>query len=245
MTIKEIIMNAEVPAKTKTYCPIPHSVFLEEIVEKLTNNNISIKSEYFASTAKGEIIRGTYKLAMENSYDADINPSISFVNSYNKMRKASVVSGVMVLVCANGMMRESGVNNSRKHSGDSALEDFRAILDTSINSLESEFDILRQNMQEMKNFTISDKHKASMMGDMYLNYEMITPSQLAIFKKEDRESKNFTDDTVWSFYNNITESLKVSHPLHWDRDHAKVHSYISSQFDLTGDRKLYPKLWKD
>jgi hypothetical protein len=234
------ILLAPLPKWEKSYTVIPHGVFLTEMRQKIEARGYSIEDRKYLVDKDCQVICGTYILGSRNT-GSDLAPSISFVNSYNKKRRAEIWAAAAVLICKNGMM--ASVQNghySRKHSGN-ALEEFRNYVELTIESLQGEFERLKTNMEEMKAAKLTKNTRAFLVGDMYLNEKMINLAQLSILNKEVSFSENFKDDTVWSFYNNCTEALKHSHPLLYDKQHIKLHTYISDKFNLTGHRGLYGK----
>jgi len=232
----DFLREIPLPTQTRTYKPVSHAVFIDEIKEELYKRGHSVKTERYLTANNGLIMTGNFTI--ENP-DGEINPAIFFTNSYNKMRKAELTNGVIVLVCSNGMISMDVTNKfSKKHSG-TVLEDLRNNIVLSVESIDEEFEKLRKNAEEMKQIQLSDNQIASIIGDMYINESMISETQLSILKKEVKTSTNFKDNTVWDLYNNTTEAFKASHPMHFDKQHLKLHAYMSDIFSLTGARGLY------
>jgi hypothetical protein len=232
----DFLREIPLPTQTRTYKPVSHAVFIDEIKEELYKRGHSVKTERYLTANNGLIMTGNFTI--ENP-DGEINPAIFFTNSYNKMRKAELTNGVIVLVCSNGMISMDVTNKfSKKHSG-TVLEDLRNNIVLSVESIDEEFEKLRKNAEEMKQIQLSDNQIASIIGDMYINESMISETQLSILKKEVKTSTNFKDNTVWDLYNNTTEAFKASHPMHFDKQHLKLHAYVSDVFSLTGSRGLY------
>jgi hypothetical protein len=233
------ILAAQVPQSTETYTAIPHSVFLNEIQEELYKKDYIIHSESYLSTQKADIVTGNFTIKKAGDVPNAIAPAIYFVNSYNKMRRATIKAGVSVLVCKNGMMGLAGGSHfNRKHSG-SALEEIRTHISHITDKLEEEYGKLELNMREMQQIELDNKLKAQLVGDMLINEALITSTQLGILQKELKFSKEFKDNSLWSFYNHCTEAFKDSHPLYYDKQHVKFHTYITDKFELTGHRGLY------
>jgi len=232
----DFLREIPLPEQTRTYKPVSHAIFIDEIKEELYKRGHSVKTERYLTANNGLIMTGNFTI--ENP-DGEINPAIFFTNSYNKMRKAELTNGVIVLVCSNGMISMDVINKfSKKHSG-TVLEDLRNNIVLSVESIDEEFEKLRKNAEEMKQIQLSDNQIASIIGDMYINESMISETQLSILKKEVKTSTNFKDNTVWDLYNNTTEAFKASHPMHFDKQHLKLHAYMSDIFSLTGARGLY------
>lgn len=237
---RENILNTALPTATKSYGVIPHSVFLEEIQEELYKQNYTIAEERYLTADNNKILSGFFRI--QDFTDMELMPSISFVNSYNKTRKASIRVAGTVLVCKNGMLGSTpGGSYTRKHIGINALPDFRKHLSIGISGLISEFERLLKNKQEMKDIQIDKSIIARLVGDMIINEDLITTTQLSILKHEINFSANFKGNTLWDFYNNTTESFKDTHPSFYDKQHIKFHSFITSKFDLSGNKGIYGK----
>lgn len=235
------ILSVPLPEATKTYSPVPHSLFLEEVAEKVTQAGYIITNERYLSAYNYQLLTGVFSIKKPDQSLIDLSPSLYFINSYNKKRKASLRAGAMVLVCKNGMLGSvQGGSYSRIHRG-TALEDFRDEIDSVIGSVEIEFQRLEKNVAEMKETKLSSKVIAQLVGDMYINESLLSDTQLSILKKEMKFSENFKTDSLWDFYNNCTEAYKSSHPSYFEKQHIKFHTYITDKFDLSGSRDLYGK----
>jgi hypothetical protein len=241
-TTRQRILNVPNPNFGGKYAYIPHSVFLEEIEQELKSSGKLIIDEAYNTTKDAKIISGWFKVQDPNITDLELAPVITFTNSVNKMVKASIRASALVLVCKNGMMGSiAGGSYTRKHLGDNALPDFRKHIVEVVASLEDEFNRLVKNKEEMKVIELSTAEIGFLIGDMYVNEEMITANQLSTIKRELKRSKNFSGGTLWDFYNNVTEGLKDTHPLFYEKQHIKFHTYVSDKYNLTGSRGLYGK----
>lgn len=237
----DCILAVPVPPDTDTYTTIPHSVFLGEIKEELVNRGYEITQERYLTSDACQVITGTFKV--KSDVDDEMAPALTFVNSYNKKRVASIRASALVLMCTNGMcgIVDNG-SYSRKHTGN-ALEEFREHIQLVINGLDKEFERLVLNKEEMKHVSLTKSQKGQIVGDMLME-KMIAPVQLSELMREIRKSKypGFRNDTLWAFYNHVTEALKDSHPMHYDKQHVAFHTYICDKFQLTGSRGLFDKL---
>lgn len=233
------ILGAPIPTATKTYSPVPHSLFLEEVADRITQSGYTITTERYLTARNCQLLTGVFSIKKSQDQLTDLSPSLYFVNSYDRSRKASLKAGAMVLVCKNGMLGSiPGGSYSRIHRG-TALEDFRDEIDNVISTVEVEFNRLKKNVDEMKMIELDKKVKAQLIGDMYINESLISDTQLAILKRELSYSDNFAGNTLWDFYNNCTEAYKTSHPEYFEKQHIKLHTYIGDKFNLTGSRGLY------
>lgn len=233
------ILAAPVPADTRTYTAIPHSVFLEEVTAKIIDKGYTITSERYLAKQRYQVVIGAFNITSPTSIIDVISPSIYFVNSYNKQRSAVLRAGATVLVCKNGMIASRPKSQFVQAHKGNALNQLRSQIDVIVNSVEEEFERLAKNVTEMQAIELDKKVRAQLIGDMFINEALINSEQLSILKRELEKSTHFAGNTLWDFYNNCTESFKTSHPDYFDKQHIKFHSYIGSKFDLTGNNHLY------
>lgn len=235
-TTKDFLLGIPAPVATESYCPIPHSVFINELQEEIHKKGYSVVEERYLHASKGQILTGNLRIS---NGDNEMMPMVNFTNSYNKMRRAEIWAAAMVLVCKNGMMANTSTGHySRKHSG-TALEDVRGKMIEVVSSLDEEFNRLKKNAEEMKQIELDKKIIAQLVGDMYVNEMLIREEQLSILNKEIHNSINFRGNSLWDFYNHTTEALKHNHPMFYDKQHIKFHTYITDKFNLSGSRGLY------
>lgn len=236
------ILAAQVPANTSSYTAIPHRVFLEEVSAELTNKGYLVVAEEYSSTKNYQVVTGSFTVrkASETSDTLpEMYPSLYFVNSYNKSRRAILHGGAKVLVCKNGMIGTVGLSKfMRKHSGN-ALEELREQMAVVIDNLDYEYQKLQTSVSEMKQIQLDKEVRAKLVGDMIINEDMLTATQIGILKHEIQYSEHFKDGSLWSFYNNCTEAFKETHPMYYDRQHIKLHAYLSDKFSLSTSRGLY------
>lgn len=234
---RDFLLSIPQPQKTETYSPVPHGTFINTIQECLSEKGYNISGERYLTANNGQIMTGLFTLGNTDFFG--VSPSIQFVNSYNKTRRASVRASGVVLVCKNGMMgaTEHGFYQ-KKHTG-TILEDLRSNIATVVTGIEIEFERIKTNVTEMKETKLSNRVISELVGDMFLNEALIGATQLGILKNELRYSKDFNDGSLWSFYNNVTEAFKNNHPFLYDKQHVKFHTYITDKFGLSGSRGLY------
>lgn len=235
---EDFLLDIEIPVKTKSYSPVPHAKFVNDLNEKIYKAGYEVVHKRYMADGKGQTLTG--ELAVKGA-DSEITSSIGFQNSYNKKVKAGVWSGAMVLVCKNGMYTVDGTSYKRKHTGD-VLDTLDEHMDICIDNLEETFEKLRKQKEELKTRELSRETISRLLGDMYINESLITNTQLNIIKNESFYSTDFKELNGWSFLNWITEAFKQNtHPIDYMRNHLKVNSYISDKLGLENARGLYGK----
>ncbi len=234
---KQEIIDTPLPTHQGRYGVIPHELFLNTVADKITSRGYGIIDERYLTNKNNQRLSGVYTLGGYD--DIDITPSVYFINSYDKSKIASIRIGSTVLVCKNGML--SGKSYSRKHIGAKAYEDFSNKIDKGLDRLDEDFKSLVLNKNEMKSLTITKNTIHKLVSDMFLEEDLITATQISILKRELKESKHFKDDSVWSFYNNVTESFKSNSASNYNSQLSKFHGYMSDYFNLTNKPNLYFK----
>lgn len=221
---EEELLEVEVPLPTFSYTPISHKEIIYTIKEQLYIKGFTIKTTNYKSNHAGTKLIGYY--GIEHS-DSEIGLMIAFRNSYNKSMSAGLAVGGQVWICENGII-SGDISLIRKHTGLANVIVKNKILD-SINSFEDSFKEIIIDRDLMKETTITGRNCAELLGRMYIEERIITSSQLDIIKNEIDYSKHFTGNTVWDFYNCITESLKTSTINGYFNDHLKVHNFIKKE----------------
>ena len=164
--------------------------------------------------------------------DRELGMRLAFRNSYDKSMSVAFVAGAMAWICSNGMI-SGEINFMRKHTGSVVHELDTKIVDT-INQLEAHFLRMVEHTKVMKKIFVNKRVSAELAGRLFIEEEIITSQQLSIVKKEILEPshKDFTDDSLWSFYNHTTEALKKSHPTTYINQHKALHEFVVSAFGL-------------
>lgn len=219
------LAKVPVPEQTKTYKPISHAQLIDLTRESIKSAGLEIEQEVYSWARKGNQANGFYLLKSDS--DNEIKTKIIWENSYDKTSPVKYAVGARVIICGNGMVSGDMGAFKRKHSGD--VQTFTpTIVKEFIMTAGEIFKGLQQDRDKMKNTVITKQAAAALLGEMFVNQEILTPYQLLEVR---RQLKNPTFDygapgTYWDFYNNITFATKNEHPsLYIDR-HTKIHKFL-------------------
>jgi hypothetical protein len=205
---------------------------MDYTLAQLTQFGFNVKSESFRCTADGNIAQGTYYLNYDG--DEEIGMMFAWSNSYNKQIKFKCAIGGYVFVCLNGMLCGDMGSWGRKHTGTADVEAQKTIADQ-ISNAQVYYDRLITDKNIMKEIVIDSKRQAELLGVLFAEYEILTTEQMSLVKQQmDKPSYFYNGDvnSLWSFYNHVTLSLKKSHPRNWMEDQRKLHWFLSMEFDL-------------
>jgi len=229
-------LAAPLPARTETYTPIGHRFFLDTISREIMNDGgLEVTGQRIYSNLNGQKMVG-YTTVRHRGMEADpefgLEMLIGYKNSYDKSMAAALAAGVGVMVCENGCVSGDMLSFTRKHTG-TIQEELTTKVKEAVVSMKEGFGNLVLEIDIMKDYQLNAKQKAELMGVMYFEENMVTPNQLSVVKREMVKSEHFTGDTLWDLYNNVTESLKASHPLNHIEDHIKLHEFMCGVAGIT------------
>ena len=225
-------LSAPLPARTDTYSPVSHAEIVEAVQTNARTNNLSIIRDRMYSNTLGTRVVGFYDVEDGSDFGNvhGLKMMFGYRNSYDKSMSVAFVAGASVWICGNGMISGDLMSFKRKHTGTVAQE-LNEKIQIGVDRMKSDFGRLNMEVDVMKNYSLTPRQKAEILGVMYFERSLVTPTQLSMIKKELTQSEHFKEDTAWSLYNNVTESLKRSHPVDIIQDHIKFHSFMK---EITG-----------
>lgn len=236
------LMNAPIPEKTDSYTPISHKSVITYSTGTLQKMGFKIKNSIYRSSVDGFIGQGEYHLQYGD--DPEMGLMLAWQNSYNKQVSFKYAIGAHVFVCANGMVAGDLASYKRKHTG-TADHDALQHIETYISDAKMIFERLIHDREKLKNYDMSAKGVAEMIGRMYIHDQIITSTQINIMK---RELENPTFDygvdryNAWSVYNYATHAFKEDNPRNWIKRHTDLHDFFAFEFGLDGYKpKQEPK----
>jgi len=231
-------LNAAIPARTETYSPIGHAFFLDTISREIAaHGGLEVTGTNVFTNMNGQKMvgyTGVKHVGLESDPDFGLEMMVGYKNSYDKSMAAGLAAGASVMVCGNGIVSGDMLSFVRKHTG-TIQEELVEKTKEAITAMKDGFSNLVLEIDIMKDYNLTAKQKAELMGVMYFEENMVTPNQLSVIKHEMTKSEHFTGNTLWDLYNNVTESFKSSHPLRHIEDHMKLHTFMSGVAGITAD----------
>lgn len=218
------------PTHGGRYAVIPHGYLIDQTRAELTAAGFTVNTELYKTTQDGQIAQGVYHL--NYGTDKDMGLMFAWSNSYNKSMRFKCAVGAHVFICMNGVVSGGLGNYKRKHTG-SAKMDAQESIQGQIATAKEHYDNLVADKEMLKQVSISSKEQGSIVGELFLDKEILTLTQLGIIKRELKNPSyayEWQMDSAWALYNHITAALKDSHPSYYLRDHEYVHSYFVDRF---------------
>ena len=228
----EEIKLIPVPASVNNnrgYQAVPHIDVIDSIKEQLDKKGLGVVREVYKTSKGGNLIYGSILTDMKSS--DELGGGLHFINSYDKSKQLEVKSGSIIYLCDNGQIRmQTMASTKRKHIG-SILFDLDSIVEYAIETLEVEYMELIKDNNLFKSIGLGKPIQAELAGRLFMEEQLLSVTQMSLLKKELYKTEgNFLGNTAYDFYNNVTESLKLSHPADYISDHAKFHQFMIEGF---------------
>lgn len=224
------LRSRPMPLSTRTYSPIGHGEIIDMVKMQLVNQGFYTFAESYRASKDLDISIGTYNLIVNDSslLDDEIGMMIAWRNSYDKTASFKCGIGGKVLVCDNGMI-SSDMSAIRKVHRGNIRTAVQSYISDEIAKAAKNMRELFQFRDEAKQVMLYKKDKALILGDIFLNYNMLTSNQFSVVKRE-LENASYTynahANSAWVLYNHITHALKESHPIRYLEDHKDVYEYF-------------------
>jgi hypothetical protein len=224
ITLEELKL-VTLPEETRSYTPVPHGVFIEIIKEHADKEGFQFMHEDYKAAREGNLMSG--KLVFIGD-EPGINMQVGLVNSYDKSRTAMISMGAEVFICMNGAMR--GEYEMRRKHTTNVWKDLENMISDSIKILHDNYRMIIHQKDILEQVSFNKRAQAELLGRIFVEEEIVTPTMANIIRKEIIESKKFPQDNAWSFYNHVTHALKESHPIEYIDRHVDFHKFMEVEF---------------
>jgi len=224
------LFQVPLPPRTDSYTPISNREVVDLIHNEALRNNLTIFNSSFKVNREGTKTIGYFDIRAD---DPEMAMRMAFRNSYDKSMSFGIAAGAKIMVCSNGCITGEIVTK-RKHTG-SADEEAKYKIIEGFSMIGDTFETIKQARDKFKSIEIDRKINSELVGRMFMEHEFINSVQLNIIKKECESSDKFTTIwepgySVWDLYNNVTHSLKESHPSTYMHDHINLHEFMMAEF---------------
>ena len=235
------LYDVPLPKATNTYCPVSHKDIVESIMNEVDKHNLIVKDHTCHVNSGGNKAMGKMTIKSE---DEELGMMLAWRNSYDKSMSLGFAAGGNVFICGNGMI-VGNLRLVRKHTWGIKRE-IETVINQTRSYMEYQFNDLIQDKNWMKEIDRPNFEKTSeIVGKMYLMENILTANQLGVVKRELEQvydpskteeavdsglkSGHFYGDTMWDFYNNITEGLKGSASDKYIESHINAHQYFKRE----------------
>lgn len=231
-TSKANLISVPLPNHGATYTVISHQFVIDYAYQALANAGFGIVDEEYRCTADGQIAQGIYRLNFNN--DPELSMMFAWTNSYNKQVKFKCVVGAYINNSGSVMISGEVGSWVRKHTGTADTE-VKATIDDYISNAYMYYNQLCTDKAAMEVVSLNKRKQSQLLGVLFAEYEILTTEQASIIRDQmKRPQQVFANtDSLWAFYNFVTNALQSSHPKTWMEDQRILHYFIGTICDFS------------
>jgi hypothetical protein len=122
----------------------------------------------------------------------------------------------------------------RKHTGTADAET-KDTIDTYIANAHMYYTQLCSDKAFMETVTLNRRKQSQLLGVLFAEYEILTTEQASMVRDQMKKPYHVfaNSDSLWAFYNYITNALQFSHPKTWMEDQRILHYFIGTICDFS------------
>jgi hypothetical protein len=122
----------------------------------------------------------------------------------------------------------------RKHTGTADTE-VKDTIDDYISNAYMYYNQLCADKAAMEVVTLNKRKQSQLLGVLFAEYEILTTEQASMIRDQmKRPLQVFANtDSLWAFYNFVTNALQTSHPKTWMEDQRILHYFIGTICDFS------------
>lgn len=231
-TTKANLISVPLPNHGTTYTVISHQFVIDYAYQALANAGFGIVDEEYRCTADGQIAQGIYKLNFNN--DPELSMMFAWTNSYNKQVKFKCVVGAYINNSGSVMISGEVGSWVRKHTGTADTE-VKDTIDDYISNAYMYYNQLCADKAAMEVVSLNKRKQSQLLGVLFAEYEILTTEQASMIRDQmKRPQQVFANtDSLWAFYNFVTNALQTSHPKTWMEDQRILHYFIGTICDFS------------
>ena len=121
----------------------------------------------------------------------------------------------------------------RKHTGTADTE-VKSTIDNYITNAYMYYNQLCSDKAAMELVALNRRKQSQLLGVLFAEYEILTTEQASMIRDQmKRPQQVFTNtESLWAFYNYVTNALQSSHPKTWMEDQRILHYFIGTICDF-------------
>ena len=231
-TTKANLISVPLPNHGTTYTVISHQFVIDYAYQALANAGFGIVDEEYRCTADGQIAQGIYKLNFNN--DPELSMMFAWTNSYNKQVKFKCVVGAYINNSGSVMISGEVGSWVRKHTGTADTE-VKDTIDQYISNAHMYYNQLCTDKAAMEVVSLNKRKQSQLLGVLFAEYEILTTEQASMIRDQMKRPQQVfaNSDSLWAFYNFVTNALQSSHPKTWMEDQRILHYFIGTICDFS------------
>ena len=229
---KAHLISVPLPAHGASYTVISHQFIIDYAYTALATAGFGIVEEEYRCTIDGQIAQGIYRLQFNS--DPELSMMFAWTNSYNKLVKFKCVVGAYINQSGSVMISGDIGSWVRKHTG-SADTEVKDTIDQYISNAHMYYNQLCLDKAAMEVVSLNKRKQAQLLGVLFAEYEILTTEQASMIREQMKKPKQVfaNTDSLWAFYNFVTNALQSSHPRTWMEDQRILHYFIGTICDFS------------
>ena len=226
-TTKAHLVSVPLPNHGASYTVISHQFVMDYAYQALAAAGFGIVEEEYRCTADGQIAQGIYRLNFNQ--DPELSMMFAWTNSYNKQVKFKCVVGAYINQSGSVMISGDIGSWVRKHTGTADTE-VKDTIDQYISNAHMYYNQLCADKASMEGVSLNKRRQAQLLGVLFAEYEILTTEQASMIRDQMKKPQQVfaNTDSLWAFYNFVTNSLQHSHPKTWMEDQRILHYFIGT-----------------
>ena len=226
-TTKAHLVSVPLPNHGASYTVISHQFVMDYAYQALAAAGFGIVEEEYRCTADGQIAQGIYRLNFNQ--DPELSMMFAWTNSYNKQVKFKCVVGAYINQSGSVMISGDIGSWVRKHTGTADTE-VKDTIDQYISNAHMYYNQLCADKAAMEGVSLNKRRQAQLLGVLFAEYEILTTEQASMIRDQMKKPQQVfaNTDSLWAFYNFVTNSLQHSHPKTWMEDQRILHYFIGT-----------------
>ena len=226
-TTKAHLVSVPLPNHGASYTVISHQFVMDYAYQALATAGFGIVEEEYRCTADGQIAQGIYRLNFNQ--DPELSMMFAWTNSYNKQVKFKCVVGAYINQSGSVMISGDIGSWVRKHTGTADTE-VKDTIDQYISNAHMYYNQLCADKASMEGVSLNKRKQAQLLGVLFAEYEILTTEQASMIRDQMKKPQQVfaNTDSLWAFYNFVTNSLQHSHPKTWMEDQRILHYFIGT-----------------
>ena len=229
---REFLEAISLPQHGGRYTVISHKFIIETALQELANAGLVVEKELYRSSIDGNVATGIYHI--KHDQDDELGMVFTWANSYDKTMRFKCATGAYVKCSGNLILKKELGAWNRKHTGNADNEAHETIK-FQISNAAINFARILQDKAKMKKITLNMETRASMLGKLYLDKELLSSEQMNTVKsliKTPKHDYNAEADTLWTYYNILSYSLQKAHPKTWMDQQRLINWYLCEWCEL-------------
>lgn len=213
------------------YTVISHGDIIDTIEKELNKNGFEITETEYTHSYNGEVAKG--KIYIKCDRDPDMGMLFVWQNSYNKKVKFGCAIGGYIYDNKAPMVGTEGLAWIRKHNG-TADQEAVNVIEQLIEHAEEHFQSAIKEKERMKALSLDVETYGCIMGALYFEHELITPTQATVVKNERKKpSFEYQDkDTLWGLYKILMYGIDGMDITKWQTSQQKLHHMIMAEYAI-------------